>query len=249
MSTMNQVSVDVNPKLNLRNTARIVGILFIIATAAPLLSVAFVPAIFGPESIDNVVLLADNETSTRLGILLEFTMAVAVASIPIVMYPILKRLNQSMALGYVAGRLVEGMMFTIGAICMLALLSLSKGVVQTFAADAIWNQLCLTLLSIRSAESIFANFSFSLGSLMFYYMLYKAKLIPRWLAGWSLIGAVLFLSSAFLVMFGLDSGSSLYVGLNAPGGLGEMVFALWLIIKGFNPYAIGSIEIEDELTC
>ena len=248
MSTMNQVSVDVNPKLNPRNTARIVGILFIIATAAPLLSVAFVPAIFGPESIDNVVLLADNETSTRLGILLEFTMAVAVASIPIVMYPILKRLNQSMALGYVAGRLVEGIMFTIGAICMLALLSLSKGAVQTFAVDAIWNQLCLTLLSIRSAESIFANFSFSLGSLMFYYMLYKAKLIPRWLAGWSLIGAVLFLSSAFLVMIGLDSGSSLYVGLNAPGALGEMVFALWLIIKGFNPYAIASIEIEDELT-
>jgi len=147
------------PKLNPRNTARIVGILFIIATAAPLLSVAFVPAIFGPESIDNVVLLADNETSTRLGILLEFTMAVAVASIPIVMYPILKRLNQSMALGYVAGRLVEGIMFTIGAICMLALLSLSKGAVQTFAVDAIWNQLCLTLLSIRSAEGLFAEFS------------------------------------------------------------------------------------------
>jgi hypothetical protein len=219
----------------IRNTARIVGILFIIATAAPLLSVIFVPPIFGPESIDNVILLADNETSTRLGILLEFTMAVAVTSIPIVMYPILKRHNQSMALGYVAGRLVEGIMFTVGAICMLALLSLSKGAVQTFAPDTIWTQLSLTLLSIRSAESIFAQFSFSIGSLMFYYILYKSELIPRWLAGWSLIGAVLFLASAFMVMFGLDSGSSLYIGLNAPGGLGEMVFAVYLIIKGFNP--------------
>ncbi|MCW4014430.1 MAG: DUF4386 domain-containing protein [Candidatus Bathyarchaeota archaeon] len=229
-------------KLNPRNTARIVGLLFIIATAAPLLSVAFVPPIFGPDSIDNVILLADNETSTRLGILLEFTMAVAVASIPITMYPILKKINQSMALGYVAGRLVEGIMFTIGAICMLTLLSHSKAAVQTFAVDTVWTQLSLILLSIRSAESVFAQFSFSLGSLMFYYMLYKTELIPRWLAGWSLIGALLFLVSAFLVMLGLDSGSSLYIGLNAPGGLGEMVFALWLIIKGFNPSAESIVE-------
>jgi len=241
MSTNNQVDSS-----DLRRSSIIVGILFIIATAAPLLSVAFVPPIFGPENIDKVVLLADNETSTRIGILLEFTMAVAVASIPIVMYPILKRLNQSMALGYVAGRLVEGIMFTIGAICMLTLLFLSKGAVQTFAVDATWNQLVLTLLSIISAESLFANFSFSLGSLMFYYMLYKAKLIPRWLASWSLIGAVLFLASAFLVMLGLNTGSSLYIGLNVPGALGEMVFALWLIIKGFNPSAITSIKKEDE---
>ncbi len=217
-----------------RNTARIVGILFIIATAAPLLSVIFVPPIFGPKSIDNVIMLANNETNTRLGILLEFTMAVAVASIPIVMYPLLKKQNQSMALGYVTGRLVEGIMFTIGAICMLALLALSKEAVQTWAPDTIWTQICLTLLSIRSAESIFAQFSFSLGSLMFYYMLYKSEIIPHWLAGWSLIGAVLFLTSAFMVIFGLDSGSSLYIGLNAVGGLGEMVLAVYLIIKGFN---------------
>ena len=69
---------------------------------------------------------------------------------------------------------------------------------------------------------------------MFYYILYKSEIIPRCLAGWSLIGAVLFLASAFMVIFGLDSGSSLYIGLNAPGGLGEMVFAVYLITKGFN---------------
>ena len=162
------------------------------------------------------------------------------------MYPILKGFNQSMALGYVAGRLVEGIMFTIGAVCMLSLLALSKGAVQTYAVDAIWNQLCLTLLNIRAAEGIFAGFAFSLGSLGFYCMLYKSELIPHWLAGWSLIGAVLFLTAEFLVLLGLDSRSSLYLGMNAPGGLGEMVFALWLIVKGFNSSAIASIEKSDE---
>ena len=227
-----------------RNTARIVGILFLIATAAPLLSIIFVPVIIGPESIENVWLLAANETNTRIGALLEFTMAVAVASIPICIYPIMKKQNQSMALGYVIGRLVEGIMFTIGTICLIVLLTLSKEYAITGTSDALTTQLGLLVLSIRSAQSIFAQFSFSLGSLMFYYMLYKTKLIPRWLSSWSLIGAVMFLASAFVVIFGSDSSSTTYLLLNAPGGLGEMVFAIWLIIKGFNTEAFNQLSEE-----
>lgn len=159
-------------------------------------------------------------------------MAVAVASIPICICPILKKQNQSMVLGYVVGRLVEGIIFTIGTICLLVLLTLSKEYALSGASDVIIPKLALLVLSIRGTQSIFAQFSFSLGSLMFYYMLYKTKLIPRWLSGWSLIGAVLFLASAFLLIFGFDSRSTTYLLLNAPGGLGEMVFAVWLIIKG-----------------
>ncbi len=227
--------------MNPRKTARIVGVLFIIATAAPLLSVAFVPIIFGPASLANVWLLAANENQIRIGALLEFAMAAAVAAIPICMYPILKKQNESMALGYVVGRLVEGVMFTIGVISLLALLTLSKEFALAGAPSAAYYQtIGTTILAIRLAESVFAQFSFSLGSLMFYYLLYKSKLVPRWLSGWSLIGAVLFLASAFLAMFGYGSESTIYLLMNAPGGLGEMVFAGWLIIKGFNPSALNS---------
>jgi len=222
--------------MNPRTTARIVGVLFLIATAAPLLSVAFVPIIFGPASLANVWLLAANENQIRIGALLEFTMAAAVAAIPICMYPILKKYNESMALGYVVGRLVEGIMFTIGAISLLALLTLSKEFALAGAPSASYYQIiATTVLAIRAGESVFAQFGFSLGSVMFYYLLYKSKLIPRWLSGWSLIGAVLFLASAFLAMFGYGSESTIYLLFNAPGGLGEMVFAVWLIVKGFNP--------------
>ena len=82
---------------------------------------------------------------------------------------------------------------------------------------------------------------------MFYYILYKTKLIPRWLSGWSLIGAVLFLGSAFLAMFGYGSESTIYLLMNAPGGIGEMVFAVWLIAKGFNSSAIDSLFAATEL--
>ena len=224
-----------------RKTAIIVGVLFIIATAAPLLSVAFVPFLFGPADVANVWLLAANESRVRIGALLEFTMAVAVAAIPICMYPILKKQNESMALGYVVGRLVEGVMFTVSVICLLTLLNLSKEYALAGAPDAVFYQiLSTTILAVRSVQSIFAQFGFSLGSLMFYYMLYKSKLVPRWLSGWSLIGAILFFASAFLPLFGDSPGSTTYLLLNAPGGVGEMVFAVWLIAKGFNPSAINS---------
>jgi len=230
-----------------RTTARIVGILFIIATAAPLLSVAFVPIIFGPESLANVWLLAANENQIRIGALLEFAMAAAVAAIPICMYPILKKYNESMALGYVVGRLVEGVMFTIGVISLLALLTLSKEFALAGAPSAAYYQtIGTTVLAIRLAESVFAQFSFSLGSLMFYYILYKSRLVPRWLSGWSLIGAVLFLASAFLAMFGYGSESTIYLLMNAPGGVGEMVFAVWLIVKGFNSTAITSLNAKTD---
>jgi hypothetical protein len=227
--------------MNPKKTARIVGVLFLIATAAPLLSVAFVPIIFGPASLANVWLLAANENQIRIGALLEFTMAAAVAAIPICMYPILKKYNESMALGYVVGRLVEGIMFTIGTISLLTLLTLSKEYVIAGASSAAYYQIiAITVLAIRAGQSVFAQFGFSLGSLMFYYILYKSRLIPRWLSGWSLIGAVLFLASAFLAMFGYGSESTIYLLFNAPGGVGEMVFAVWLIVKGFNPSAIDS---------
>ncbi len=76
---------------------------------------------------------------------------------------------------------------------------------------------------------------FSLGALMIYYVFYQSKLIPRWLSGWGLIGSVLHLVVPLLSMF----GSELAI-LTLPLALQEMVLAVWLIVKGFNPSAIAS---------
>lgn len=234
--------------MNLRTSARIVGVLFIVATAAPLLSVAFVPALFGPANLANVWLLAANESQVRIGALLEFTMAVAIAGIPIWMYPILKKQNESMALGYVVARLIEGLMFTVGVICLLTLVALSKEYALAGAPDAAYYQTLGTIvLAVRSVQSIFAQFAFGLGSLMAYYLMYKSELIPRWLSGWGLVGSLLFFASAFLPMFGYSTESTTYLLLNVPGGLEEMVFAVWLIVKGFNPSAIASEPNMTEL--
>ena len=90
------------------------------------------------------------------------------------------------------------------------------------------------LLAVRQGESALGYLAFSMGSLFFYYLCYRFRLIPRWLSIWALIGAVLFLASSVMPLFGVSTRSTLYIALNAPGGLQEMVLAVWLIVKGFS---------------
>ncbi len=82
---------------------------------------------------------------------------------------------------------------------------------------------------------------------MFYYLLYKSKIIPQWLSGWGLIGAALYLLSGFFPLFGHDSRSTIYVILEIPLAVNEMVLAVWLIVKGFNASAVSELSAETSL--
>jgi hypothetical protein len=75
--------------------------------------------------------------------------------------------------------------------------------------------------------------------------LYQSKLIPRWISGWGLIAAILWLATTFLDLFGIISAwSTVQVVLALPIGLQEMVMAVWLIVKGFNQSAIASLSAK-----
>ena len=79
---------------------------------------------------------------------------------------------------------------------------------------------------------------------MYYYVMYRSRLIPRWLSAWGLAGLTLLLSMALLIAFGeRPSGpSGMLVLLAVPLALQEMVLAAWLIVKGFNPSAIAALS-------
>jgi hypothetical protein len=76
---------------------------------------------------------------------------------------------------------------------------------------------------------------FPIGALMIYYLLYRSKLIPRWLSAWGFLGAIPYFASFLLGFFGFELGS-----LVLPLFLQELVMGVWLIVKGFNPSAIVS---------
>jgi hypothetical protein len=80
----------------------------------------------------------------------------------------------------------------------------------------------------------------SLSALVLNYILYQSKLIPRWLSGWGLVGAMLSFTTYLLQVFSINLTEFLFL----PIALQEMVFAVWLIVKGFNSSAIASLSAK-----
>ena len=105
------------------------------------------------------------------------------------------------------------------------------------------------LLTIKDlAGFVFGVLAFGVGALMYYYIFYQTKLIPRWLSVWGLVAIVALLAAALLTVFDGEpfsvSGSLIILAL--PIALQEMVMAIWLIAKGFNSpaFAAGSNPVD-----
>lgn len=220
-----------------RKTARIVGTLYIIGTVAGILSaVATAPVRNAPNYLSNV---PASENRLVLGALCVLTMGLALAMVPVVMFPLLRKYNEALALGYVVFRGgLEAVTYLVIATGWLLLVPLSQLDAQAGVLDASSIQALGTLLLEPKAISSMATIVFSLGALMFYYVLYRTKLIPRWLSGWGLIAIAPYLAVGLLAMFGIIvTLSPTYAILQIPLALQEMVLAVWLIVKGFNSSA------------
>ena len=89
---------------------------------------------------------------------------------------------------------------------------------------------------------------FSIGTLMIFALFYQTRLIPRWLSGWGFVGAVLYFFAKIVSMFSpLHLAPDIGVGIGlllVPTAIQEMVFAVWMIVKGFNPSAIASLSAK-----
>jgi hypothetical protein len=225
-----------------RKTAIIVGVLFIIATAFLFVGEAFYDPIL--SSPDYLEIAYPNRTIVAIGILLEFACVIAIPLIPVFLFPILKEHYEALALGYVVFRLLEAVLFVTVEINKLSLINVSQGYLNNGGMDASFFQ---NIGSSIQAENIWA-FSmyvlvFAVGTLMLNSVLYKSKLVPRFISAWGLIAAAVMLIGTVLVMLEMFTGISdmaLQIIIAAPIAVQEMVLAVWLIVKGFNSAAIAS---------
>ena len=222
---------------NFRKNAIIAGALWIIGTVAGVISLPFLGIV---DKLDYLTKIAANENQVIIGALLLLIMAFACAGIAIWLYPVLKKQNQALALGSVGFRIIENVLGIVSAICLLSLVPLSQEYVKAGASNASYFQTLGTLLlGARGSISNIHLIPFCIGALMYYYVFYQAKLIPRWLSGWGLLAIIMNLASALLVLFGLIGDfSTAQVVLSIPIGVQEMVIAVWLIFKGFSPSSI-----------
>ena len=239
---LNRIEKGENMNSN-RKTAIIVGALFITATVAYSLGVIYLDPIIGGS--DYLTKASENENQVILGAFLVLIDSVAVAGIGIVIYPILKKHNEALALGYAGARIVEGVLFIVNIITILTLLTLSQEFVKAGAPEASYYQTLGTLLLSAGDWAFLLGFglAFTLSALILNFVLYQSKLVPRWLSGWGFVGAVLILAYYLLQFFSNNQFEILFY----PIAVQEMVFAVWLIIKGFNSSAIVSGSAKTEL--
>jgi hypothetical protein len=220
-----------------RKTAIIVGALFIIATAITMVGIVFMGSSFEDDPID-LVKVADNENGIIIAVISLTVLAIAVVGIGFFMYPILKKYNEGLALGYFALRLIETILILVAVICLQSILTLSQEFVAGDLTAADYEPSTALLMALSDWSFIIGTMIFlGLGGLVLNFILFKLKLVPSWLSIWGLIGGACILLYGLISLFGSDPAI-----LAAPLAVQEMVFAVWIIAKGFNPPLMDSKE-------
>jgi hypothetical protein len=222
-----------------RKTAMAVGVLYIVGTAAGVACLGFTGALRNAQ--DTLALVAANGSSLIVGAALYLTMGLVLAMVPVLLFPILRRQNEGLALGYVIFRGgLETVSTMVGAVSWLLLLPLSH-VYSVGSPDASTMRTLGTVLLDAGAIGSIGTIVFGIGALMLNFLLFRSRLVPRWISAWGFLAALPYLAGGILALTGMmDPLSTVTTILDMPTAFQEMVLAVWLIAKGFNPTAIAS---------
>lgn len=236
-TNISTTGVDPKGKQSFRKIAVITGVIFIIATVAGFVADALTPVLTGTDYLTR---FPAHTTQVAAGVLFRLVAAFASGGIAIAMYPVMKGSNAGLALGSVVFRTIETVFYIVGLVSLLSLLTLGQqfttaGVADRTSLQAIGN----LLVSVRDNAALLAVFAFCLGAFMYYYLFFQSRLIPRWLSGFGIVAIILMMTACVLSLFSGNRITS-YIPLAFPIFLQEMVLAVWLIAKGFNPSAIAS---------
>ena len=189
--------------------------------------------------------VAGHANRVAAGALLELIAAGASVGIAISLYPVLKKWSASLALGSVVFRTAEAVMYMISVVSLLSLLALSQRFTSAVAADpASFRTVGDAFLDVRAQAALVGVFAFSVGGLLYCYLFYRSRLVPRWLSGWG-IGAIILMFLACLLALFRQNEVTTYTILALPLGVQEMVLAVWLIAKGFSTPAPPSIRVAE----
>jgi hypothetical protein len=216
-----------------RKTARVAGVLYLLTfISIPTLT------LYAPVHDPNYIVGLGPDTPTLIGAVLELIVALACIGTAVALYPVVKRQNEGVALGFVGARILEAATIFAGIACLLSVVSLRQAgagaaaLVTGQALVALYDRLFLLGQGLMPTMN-----ALLLGSL-----LYQSRLVPRILPLLGFIGAPLLLASHAAVVFGLLERVSALAGIAAlPIALWELSLGVWLVVKGFNSSALAEL--------
>jgi len=190
---------------------------------------------------------AGADTSVSLGAFLELILIIANIGTAVVLWPVLKRQNEILALGYVTARVVECVFIAVGILSLLTVVTLRQ---EAAGADAD------SLVAVGASLVALHDWTFLLGpgfvvgvgnGLMLGYLMYRSSLVPRRMAMLGLVGGPLVCASGIAILFGVFEAGSVWQAIaTIPEFLWELSLGIWLIVKGFNPSALASMPTNPD---
>ena len=224
------------PMTSLRKTALVAGIFYLITfISIPTL------ALYGPVKNHRDFILGSGSThGVLLGCLLEVIVALAGVGTAVTLYPVLKRQNEGVALGFVAARVLEGGMIFTGVLSLLSLVTLRQDLGGAAGAHA-------ALVTTGASHVATYNWTFLLGqtlmpainALLLGSLMYKSRLVPRIIPVMGLIGAPILIASVIAAMFRIDQPITVLAAIGTlPVAAWEFSLGVWLVVKGFRPSPI-----------
>ncbi len=219
-----------------RKTALIAGVLFLITFVVSIAALILYAPVLHPATY---IVDAGADTRVRLGAVCELILITANIGSAVVLFPILKRQNETLALGYVTARIAESAFIAIGIVSLLAVVSLGHHPAGSDAGS---------LVAAGKALVAVRNWTFVLGpgfvvgvgnGLILGYLMYQSRLVPRGMAMLGLIGGPLIcLSGIAVVMDVIGRGSPAQAIATVPEFLWELSLGVYLTVKGFRPSAL-----------
>ncbi|WP_342431133.1 DUF4386 domain-containing protein [Neobacillus sp. FSL H8-0543] len=228
-----------------KKAAKIVGVLFLLAAVTAVIGlILYDPILNGPDYLRKG---SEQANQVVMGALMELMLVVSAVGTATTMFPLLRKYNESIALWHVCFRFLEAIIITVGVISVLSLLTLSQEYVAAGAPDpSSFHSSGIILKAIHDWTFMLGPlFMLGINTVMYSYIFYKTKLVPRFISILGMTGATSVFVCSLFVMFGVFPQISLWGAILAvPVAANEMILAVWLIVKGFNDNAIESITAK-----
>ena len=237
------------PKDPTRKTSLVAGIFYLI-TFVSIPTLAPPLALYSSVTGKDFIISSAADTPALWGCFLEVIVALAGIGTAITLYPVVKRQNQGMALGFVASRTLEAAMIFVGVASLLSLVTLRQDLGTATGANA------AALITVGASHVATYNWAFTLGqslmpginALLLGTLMYRSGLVPRVLPVIGLIGAPLHLTAVVLTMFGVVDRVGTVTGIAViPIAVWELSLGVYLVVKGFKPCPITD-AIREEAT-
>lgn len=242
-----------NEKLEIyRKNAVMTGILYFMGTVFGISSVLVGGEVLTSIISDNpligvdiLALAAANSSRLTTGAFLTFMMGISLVGMTVFLYPVIRKVNQELAMGMVLFRgALEGIFYCLSTLTVLSIVMVGNEYIATGANSTVLQSIGNILYQFEALKAPVCSIIFLIGGMCIYLAFYSTRLIPRWISVWGFIAVATSLAAALMSFYHINSGIGFYLELVMLPQ--ELVMAVWLIVKGFNPSAIAALSSHIE---